>query len=131
MKNGMYEESQEEAASKYAKHHSLAPDKETPDWIIADFKAGAEWATKRLIARLSSHISMPLSRVIEIIEQETRKVASLEKEKAQLKIEASNWAYQMDRAKQERDKAERENSSLHAQIKKYKEYCQNNGLLGL
>jgi|GEM_PF-5440178 len=30
-----------EAAIKYAKDHSMAPDKETPDWIINDFINGA------------------------------------------------------------------------------------------
>jgi predicted nuclease with TOPRIM domain len=27
-------------AEEYARKHSSAPDKETPDWIVADFKAG-------------------------------------------------------------------------------------------
>lgn len=32
-------------AVEYATKHSSAPDKETPDWIIADYKAGATaWA---------------------------------------------------------------------------------------
>lgn len=34
----------EDAAREYATNHSNAPDQETPDWIIADFKAGAKWA---------------------------------------------------------------------------------------
>ena len=33
----------EQAAKEYAVHASNAPDKETPDWIITDFKAGAKW----------------------------------------------------------------------------------------
>lgn len=33
----------EKAAFNYAVNHSSAPDKETPDWIITDFKAGANW----------------------------------------------------------------------------------------
>lgn len=33
----------EEAARHYAVNHSAAPDKETPDWIMTDFKAGAEY----------------------------------------------------------------------------------------
>ena len=42
------EESIDKAALEYAKKHSDAPDKETPDWIINDFKAGALWAIKQL-----------------------------------------------------------------------------------
>lgn len=37
------EEILNEAAREYARDHSAAPDKETPDWIIDDFKAGARW----------------------------------------------------------------------------------------
>jgi hypothetical protein len=37
----------DEAAIEYARNHSKAPDKETPDWIIADFKAGAEYACQQ------------------------------------------------------------------------------------
>lgn len=33
----------DKAAFEYATHASSAPDKETPDWIITDFKAGAKW----------------------------------------------------------------------------------------
>ena len=33
----------DQAAREYATHASNAPDKETPDWIITDFKAGAKW----------------------------------------------------------------------------------------
>src|SRR5436190_2003582 len=33
----------DKAALEYAQKHSSAPDKETPDWVIADFKAGAKW----------------------------------------------------------------------------------------
>lgn len=34
-------------AVEYATKHSSAPDKETPDWIIADYKAGATvWAER-------------------------------------------------------------------------------------
>lgn len=33
----------DKAAREYAAHASNAPDKETPDWIITDFKAGAKW----------------------------------------------------------------------------------------
>jgi len=40
----------EKAAYDYAVHHSSAPDKETPDWIMADFKAGIEWIKKLLIS---------------------------------------------------------------------------------
>lgn len=35
-----------EAAIKYATEKSSAPDKETPDWIIQDFKAGASYYEK-------------------------------------------------------------------------------------
>lgn len=35
----------EQEAKLYAKNHSAAPDKETPDWIITDFMNGAEYAT--------------------------------------------------------------------------------------
>lgn len=35
----------EQEAKVYAKNHSAAPDKETPDWIITDFMRGAEYAT--------------------------------------------------------------------------------------
>src|SRR6185437_11920610 len=43
VKSAPVSEDVEKAAFDYAVHHSAAPDKETPDWIIADFKAGAEW----------------------------------------------------------------------------------------
>jgi hypothetical protein len=33
----------EEAARHYAVNHSVAPDKDTPDWVMTDFKAGAEY----------------------------------------------------------------------------------------
>lgn len=36
------------AAFKYATKMSNAPDKETPDWIIQDFKAGAQWALSQV-----------------------------------------------------------------------------------
>lgn len=39
-------------------------------------------------------------------------VSTLQAEAAQLKIDASNWAYQCDQAKQERDKAEAEIEAL-------------------
>lgn len=32
----------DKAAAEYAIHASKAPDKETPDWIVTDFKAGAK-----------------------------------------------------------------------------------------
>jgi hypothetical protein len=34
-------------ALDYAIQHSSAPDKDTPDWIIADFKAGYTLASER------------------------------------------------------------------------------------
>jgi hypothetical protein len=37
----------EQAAKAYARDHSAAPDKETPDWIIADFIAGANYANQQ------------------------------------------------------------------------------------
>lgn len=36
----------DKAAMEYATHASSAPDKETPDWIITDFKAGAKWESE-------------------------------------------------------------------------------------
>lgn len=36
----------EETAKLYAIEHSAAPDKETPDWIITDFRSGAEYEHK-------------------------------------------------------------------------------------
>jgi hypothetical protein len=36
----------DKAAFEYAMHASNAPDKETPDWIITDFKAGAKWESE-------------------------------------------------------------------------------------
>lgn len=36
----------DKAAREYAIHASSAQDKETPDWIITDFKAGATWERK-------------------------------------------------------------------------------------
>ena len=36
------------AAFDYATKMSTAPDKETPDWIIQDFKAGAQWALSQV-----------------------------------------------------------------------------------
>lgn len=33
----------DKAAREYATHVSKAPDKETPDWIVTDFKSGAKW----------------------------------------------------------------------------------------
>jgi hypothetical protein len=40
----------EEAAREYARNHSQAPDKETPDWIIQDFLAGCEYAAPKWIS---------------------------------------------------------------------------------
>lgn len=40
----------EEAAREYARNHSQAPDKETPDWIIQDFLAGCEHAAPKWIS---------------------------------------------------------------------------------
>lgn len=40
----MSNEELDKAAREYAEKHSSAPDKETPDWIINDFKSGAKWA---------------------------------------------------------------------------------------
>lgn len=37
------EEEIEKTAKKYAIEHSNAPDKYTPDWIMADFKAGVKF----------------------------------------------------------------------------------------
>lgn len=37
------EEEIEKTAKKYAIKHSNAPDKDTPDWIMADFKAGVKF----------------------------------------------------------------------------------------
>lgn len=62
----------EKAAREYAMHASIAPDKETPDWIISDFKAGAKWERdngemkKLLYAVLSckSYIPIKLRRAI-------------------------------------------------------------------
>jgi hypothetical protein len=39
-----------EAAKEYARDHSKAPDKETPDWIINDFIAGAKWQASQFTA---------------------------------------------------------------------------------
>lgn len=44
----------EKAAFDYAVKHSSAPDKETPDWIIADFKAGVKWAMERYASQFYS-----------------------------------------------------------------------------
>jgi hypothetical protein len=48
----------------------------------------------------------------ELIVKAVNAYDSLVEENKQLKIDASNWAYQCDRAKQERDKAEAENQKL-------------------
>lgn len=32
----------EQEAKLYAKNHSAAPDKDTPDWIVSDYMAGAK-----------------------------------------------------------------------------------------
>lgn len=37
----------DKAAHEYATHASKAPDKETPDWIETDFKAGAKWEKEK------------------------------------------------------------------------------------
>ena len=34
----------DEAAREYAHNMSNAPDKETPDWVVTDFKSGVRWA---------------------------------------------------------------------------------------
>ena len=38
----------ETASFEYATKMSSAPDKETPDWIQSDFKAGVKWAIEQL-----------------------------------------------------------------------------------
>ena len=56
----------EKAAREYAMHVSTAPDKETHDWIISDFKAGAKWErdngdiTKLLTAVLACRNYIPI-----------------------------------------------------------------------
>lgn len=47
VKESQEDESLNQAALRYAKNHSHAPDKETPDWIITDFKAGVKWEQER------------------------------------------------------------------------------------
>lgn len=37
-----------QAAKEYAKKMSNAPDKDTPDWIISDFRAGVNWALEQI-----------------------------------------------------------------------------------
>lgn len=41
----------DKASFIYATKHSNAPDKETPDWIQADFKAGVQWLLGCLASR--------------------------------------------------------------------------------
>lgn len=55
-----------------------------------------------------------------VIKHIQAQLSSKEQECAQLKIDASNHAYQCDKAKQERDKAEAENSSLRAECERLK-----------
>ena len=42
----------EKAAKKWAIDHSNAPDKETPDWIECDFKAGANFVNEKQLTTL-------------------------------------------------------------------------------
>ena len=44
----------EEDAKIYARDHSAAPDKETPDWIISDYKSGATSEAKRALVLLEA-----------------------------------------------------------------------------
>lgn len=37
----------EKVAKEWARKHSYAPDKDTPDWIECDFKGGANWALEQ------------------------------------------------------------------------------------
>lgn len=46
----------DEAALEYAREHSSAPDKETPDWIITDFKAGADLIKQVFVDKLISEL---------------------------------------------------------------------------
>lgn len=46
------------AAREYAVHASTAPDKETPDWIITDFKAGANWAQNNIESKSKNLLEM-------------------------------------------------------------------------
>lgn len=39
----------ETEARQYAIHHSDAPDKDCPQWIITDFESGAKWARMKTI----------------------------------------------------------------------------------
>lgn len=38
----------DKAALEHAQSNSTAPDKETPDWVMTDFKAGAKWLLSQL-----------------------------------------------------------------------------------
>lgn len=62
----------DKAAKEYATHASKAPDKETPDWIITDFKAGAKYEKERgesfrlldAVVRSRGYVSVKLRRQI-------------------------------------------------------------------
>lgn len=65
----------EKAAREYAMHASKAPDKETPDWIITDFKSGAKWEKengeykKLLLAVVGYRNYIPIKLRRKILEQ--------------------------------------------------------------
>jgi len=62
----------DKSAMEYAIHASKAPDKETPDWIITDFKAGAKYEKERgesnkllmAVVQYRSYIPIKLRRAI-------------------------------------------------------------------
>jgi hypothetical protein len=63
----------DEAAIEYARNHSNAPDKETPDWIITDFKAGAEYAAEQ-----NAELKRKITRIIESYERELKAWENME-----------------------------------------------------
>ena len=76
----MSNEEIDKAAREYAEKHSSAPDKETPDWIINDFKAGAKWAMDLRWIPVSERLPIYNQRVLtynptnEISDEEVRMI---------------------------------------------------------
>lgn len=74
----------EQEAKLYAKNHSAAPDKETPDWIITDFCGGAEYATIYERAECDKIIGRATEDQADTIVMLDQKVKSLEAERSEV-----------------------------------------------
>jgi chromosome segregation ATPase len=82
-------------------------DRTWPDWIISD----------KHIAGIKDGIRFHYKQTVSIYQQ----CEALQSENERLKIELSNYAYQVDLAKSDRDRAESENTRLLERVKELTE----------